>query len=128
MQCAYFITKESLNIQNSYFTRIKILKVYKLNILNVATFMYKVNKKTAPNVFLSRFQKQSHFYAARFSKMNYVQPIHNIKTSKYSTSVSGTYIWNSFLTHEEKQITTLHKFKALTKSRLLFLENELTFF
>ena len=30
----------------------KILNVYKLNILNVATFMYKVNQKTVPNVFL----------------------------------------------------------------------------
>ena len=112
MQCAYFITKESLNIQNSYFSRTKILKIYKLNILNVATFMYKVNQTTAPNVFLSRFQKQSHFYPTRFSKLNYVQPIHSIKTSKYSISVRGTYIWNSFLSHEEKQITTMHTFKA----------------
>ena len=29
---------------------------------------------------------------------------------------------------EDTQITTMHKFKAITKSRLLFLENEITFF
>ena len=29
----------------------KILNVYKLNILNVATFTYKVNQKAAPNIF-----------------------------------------------------------------------------
>ena len=39
-----------------FFQSNKILNVYKLNILNVATFMYKVNQKTTPNVFLSRFQ------------------------------------------------------------------------
>ena len=58
----------------------KILNMYKLSILNFATFMYKVNEKT----FLSRFQKPSHFYPNRFSEMNYV---HNIKTSKYSVSI-----------------------------------------
>ena len=57
-----------------------------------------------------------------------LQPIHNIKTSKYSISIRGSYIWNSFLSPEEKQITTMSKFKAITKSRLFFLENELLFF
>ena len=104
----------------------KNLNVYKLNVVNVATFTYKVNSKTAPNIFLSRFQKPSHSYPTRFSV--YVQPTHNIKTSKYSISIRGPYIWNSFLSSEEKQITTMHKFKTLTKSRLLFLENELVFF
>ena len=37
------------------------------------------------------------------------------------------HIWNSFLSSEEKEITTMHKFKAIIKSRLLFLENELAF-
>ena len=106
----------------------KILNVYKLNILNVATFMYKVNQNTAPNIFLSRFQKLPHLYPTRFSELNYVQPIHNIKTIKYSISIRGPCIWNSFLISKEKQINTMHKFKAITKSRLLFLENELTFF
>ena len=98
----------------------KILNVYKLNILNFATFMYKVNQKT----FLSRFQKPSHFQPNRFSEMNYV---HNIKTSKYLVSIRWPDIWNSFLSPEEKQIITMHKFKATTKSRLLFLENILPF-
>ena len=65
----------------------KILNVYKLNILNVASFMYKVNQETAPNVFLSRFQNSSHFYPTRCLELNYVQPIHNMKTSKYSISI-----------------------------------------
>ena len=89
--------------------------------------MYKANPKTAPNILLSRFQKPSHSYSTRFSELNYAQPTHNIKTSKYSISIRGPYIWNSFLSSEEKQITATHKFKTITKSRLLFLENELAF-
>ena len=87
----------------------KILNVYKLNILNFATFMYKVIQKTALNVFLSRFQKQYHYYPIRFSELNYVQLIHNIRTSNHSVSFRGPYIWNSFPSLEEKQITTMHK-------------------
>ena len=85
-------------------------------------------KKTAANIFLSMFLKPSYSYNTRFLELNYVQPIHNVKTSKYSISIRGPYIWNSFLSAEEKQITAMHKFKAITKSRLLFLENELAFF
>ena len=48
--------------------------------------------------------------------------------SKYSISIRGPCIWNSFLSSEEKQIITIHKFKAITKSKLVFLENKLTFF
>ena len=77
--------------------------------------MYKVNQKTAPNVFFSKFQKPSHFYSTRFSKLNYVQPIHNIKTCKYLISIRRPYIWNSFLTPEEKQITAMYKTIAITK-------------
>ena len=90
--------------------------------------MYKVNQNTVPNGFVSRFQKPSHFYPIRLSKLNYIRPIHNIKTSKYLISVRGPFIWNSFLSPEEKQITTMDKFKAAIKSRMLFPQNELTFF
>ena len=48
----------------------KILNVYKWNILNVAAFMYTINQKTAPNIFLSRFEKPSHFYPVRSSELN----------------------------------------------------------
>ena len=75
----------------------KTLNVYKLNILHVATFMYKVNQKPSPTFFLSRFQELYHFYSTRFSELNYIKPIHNIKTMNDSVSVRGPYIWNSFL-------------------------------
>ena len=50
-------------------------------------------KKTAPNVFLSRFQKPSHFYPTRFLELNYVQPIYGNKISaqfQFEDRISGT--------------------------------------
>ena len=52
---------------------------------------------------LRKFQKPPHFYPTRFSELNYVQQVHSIKTRKYSISVRRPYIWNSFLSPEEKQ-------------------------
>ena len=90
--------------------------------------MYKVNQKTTPIIFLSRFQKLSLFYHTRFLELNYVQPIHNIKTSKYSILIRRPCIWNGCLGSEERQVTTMQKFKTTTKSMLPLLENELAFF
>ena len=57
MQCAYFVT-DKFEHTKQLFQLKKRLNVYKLNILNVATFVYKINQKTAPNVFLSMVLKQ----------------------------------------------------------------------
>ena len=46
--------KGKLEHTKQLFLSSKILNVYKLNILNIATFIYKVNQKTAPNIFLSK--------------------------------------------------------------------------
>ena len=70
----------------------------------------------------------SDFYPTRSSEVNHLQPIHNIKASKHSISIRGSYICNSVLRSEEKQTMTMRKFKAITKSGLLFLENELVSF
>ena len=45
--------------------------------------LYKVNQKTAPNVFLSRFQKPFRFHPTRFSELNYVQPTTILKRTIY---------------------------------------------
>ena len=90
--------------------------------------MYKVNPKNWSKYFAFKVSKQILFSPARFWELNYVQPIHNIKTNKYSTSIRGPNIWNGFLSPKGKQIATLHIFKAITKSRLHFLENEIIFF
>ena len=38
------------------------------------------------------------------------------------------FIWNTFLSTTDKQITNVAKFKVVTKSKLLSLENEVNVF
>ena len=57
---------------------LKILNVYQINILNNASFMHRINTKTAPTVFLSKFNKPSHIYPTRFSQINYAKSTHKL--------------------------------------------------
>ena len=106
----------------------KILNVYKLNIFNTAVFMYKIQGKSAPSILLSKFRKSSHSYPTRFLHLNYIKPILKLNKCKYGSSYRGRFIWNNFLSTMDKQITDVAKFKAATKSKLLPLEKELSFF
>ena len=72
-------TKELFNSQ-------KILNIYKLNILNTAIFMHKVYNDTAPATFFELFQKVSHPYPTRFSKLYCKIPKTNLAKCKYRIS------------------------------------------
>ena len=106
----------------------KILNVYKLNIFNTAVFMHKIQGKSAPSIFLPKFRKPSHSYPTRFSHLNYVKPTPKLNKCKYGISYRGPFIWNNFLSTADKEITDVAKFKAATKSKLLSLKNETSFF
>ena len=43
---------------------------------------------------------------------------------KYGISYKGPFIWNNLFSYTDKQITDVAEFKAVTKSKLLLLENE----
>ena len=73
--------------------------------------MKKVNLKTALKLFLSRFQKPSHFNSTLFSELNYVQSVHILKMSKYSITIRGPYIWNSFFSPEENYVQSVDSIK-----------------
>ena len=47
-------------------------------------------------------------YPTRFSELNYMQTVHNIKTSRYSISIRGPYIWNSFLIPKQKSLLCIN--------------------
>ena len=66
-------------------------------------------------------------YPTRFSHLNYMKPIPKLKKCKYGISYRGPFIWNNFLSSTDKEITDVAKFKAVTKSKLLSL-NEGSFF
>ena len=106
----------------------KILNVYKLNIFNTAVFMHKIQGKSAPSTILPKFRKLSHSHPTGFSHLNYVKPISKLKCKcKYGISYRGPFIWNNILSTTDKQITDVAKFKTVTKSKLLSLENEISF-
>ena len=94
--------------------------------------MHKVKTKTAPAVFLPKFQKPAHPYPTNFLKLNYIKPTSQLSRSKYRISVRGPALWNEFLTDSEKEIENLWLFKSKAKFKLKFkllsYENEIIFF
>ena len=105
----------------------KISNVYELNIFNTADFMHKIQGKSAPSIFIKKFRKPSHSYPTQLSRLNYLKPVPKLNECKYGISYRGSFIWNNFLSIMDKQITDVTKFKAVTKSKLLSLEDEVNF-
>ena len=120
--------KSKFEHTSELFKSSKILKVYKLKIFNNTVFMHKIQGKSAPSMFFSKFTKPSHSYPTRFSHLNYVKPISKLNKCKYGISYRGPFIWNNFLSTADKEITDVAKFKAASKSQLILLKNEITFF
>ena len=90
--------------------------------------MHKIQGKFTSSIFLLKFRKPSHLYATRFSHLNYVKPVPKLNNCKCGISHRGLFIWNNFLGTTGKQITDVAEFKAVAKSKLLSLENEVSFF
>ena len=67
-------------------------------------------------------------YQTRFSNTNYSRPISALEKSKYRISSRGPYLWNNYLSNNEKHNTNLQTFKSNLKSKILNCENEKYFF
>ena len=90
--------------------------------------MDRVKTKTTPIVFLPKFKTPAHPCPTRFSNLNYIKPISQLKSSNYRISIRGSFIWNDFLTEKEKEIENQSSFNTSVKLKLLSLENEVKFF
>ena len=117
-----------LDHTNELFKSPKILKIYKLNILSLAVFIYQIRNKTAPLTFLGSFEKVSHGCPTNFSQFNYKIPKTALSKSKFRISFRGPSIWNNFLQNSEKEIESLPLFKSKLKLKLLSFNNEITYF
>ena len=89
--------------------------------------MHRVENKTAPSIFLTKFCKPSHPYPTNFSAHNFLVPILKLKKSKYRVSVRGPSLWNKISTAAEKIQESPPKFRAIIKEKLLLMTNEINY-
>ena len=105
-----------------------ILNVYQLNVFNVLVFMHKIKTKTAPAIFLGKFNKVSHSYPTNFGLSNFTQPAVNLTRSKSRITVRGPKLWNDFLSKTEKELEQIILFKNKVRAKIFNTDNEIKYF
>ena len=86
--------------------------------------MHRVENKTTPSIFLTKFCKPSHPYPTNFSAHNFLVPTLKMKKRRYRVSIRG--LLNNVLTAAEKTQESLPKFR--TKEKLLSMTKEINYF
>ena len=66
------VNNDNADIKELMF-KMKVLNIYKLNIYQVLTFMFKIKTNTAPLVFRTQFKESQHTYPTRCSKNSFVE-------------------------------------------------------
>ena len=84
--------------------------------------MHRVENKTAPSIFLTKFCKPSHSYSTNFSAHNVLVPTLKLKKSRYRVSSRGPLLWNNILAATQE---SLPKFRTTIKEKLLSMTNEI---
>ena len=90
--------------------------------------MHRVENKTTPPIFLTKFCKPSHPYPTNFSAHNFLVPTLKLKKSRYRVSIRDPLLWNNILTAAEKTQESLPKFQTTIKEKLLSMTNEINYF
>ena len=106
----------------------RILNIYQLNILSNIIFMHRVENKTAPSIFLTKFCKPSLAYPTKILSHNFLVPTFKLSKSKYRVSIRGPLLWNNILTTAEKNQESLPKFRATIKEKVFSMINEINYF
>ena len=63
--------------------------------------MHRVQNKTAPFIFLTKYCKPSHAYPTNFLAHNFLVPTLKLK-NRFIVSIRGLLLWNNILTAAEK--------------------------
>ena len=113
---------------NEIMEEMRILNIYKLNIYQVLTFMFKVKRDTAPAAFRNNFREISHRYPTGFSQSNFVESNVLLNQTKFAVSCRGPRLWNKILNQEQKNMSYINAFKSSVKTSLLYLGNEIRHF
>ena len=91
-------------------------------------FMHRLNIDDLSKHFNNTFKKPDHEYPTKFLICNYSLKKHSLKSSKFAVSYRGQKLWNEFLSNEGKKIESQILFQKRLKSKLLDMENELSYF
>ena len=70
----------------------------------------------------------AHCPIAKLSICNYSLKKHSLKSSKFAVSYQGPKLWNECLSNQEKKTESQILFQKRLKSKLLDMENELSYF
>ena len=77
--------------------------------------MHRVENKSAPFIFLTKFCKPSHVFPTNFSAHNLLVPTLKLNISKYRVSIKGPLLWNNILIKAEKTQESRPKFGTTIK-------------
>ena len=69
--------------------------------------MHRVRTKTAPAVFVPKFQEQAHPYPTNFWKLSHIKPRPPLSRSNFRISVRAAALWNQFWTDREREIENI---------------------
>ena len=98
----------------------KILNIYQLNILSNIIFMHRVENKTSPSIFLTKFCQPSHVYRTNFSAHNFLVPTFKLKRSKYRVSIRGPLLWKKHFDSSRKNPRKSSKIPDYYKGKTSF--------
>ena len=73
-------------------------------------------------------KKPQQKYPTNFSNLNYSIKKYSLKTTKYSVSFRGPTLWKNILDKEDKETDSHLFFKKKRNSKLLDIDNELSYF
>ena len=90
--------------------------------------MHRFDTDDLPKIFNNTFKKPDHKYPTKFSVHNYSLKKHSLTYSKFAISYRGPKLWNEILSDEEKEIKSPILFQKIVKSKLLYMENEVSYF
>ena len=89
----------------------KVLNIYKLQMYQVLTFMFKIKRDTAPAAFRNDFQEISYRYPRGIIQSNFVESSILSNQTKFAVSSRGPRLSNRLLNQEQKNMAYINGFK-----------------
>ena len=101
-------TKTGYSIYAAKYTRgkmeeVKVLNIYKLNIYQVLTFIFKIKRDSGLAAFQNYFREISHWYPRGFSQSNFIEGNILSHQTKFSVSSRDPKLWNRLLNQKPKK-------------------------